>query len=74
MLSLFFLNIFSRVTREHREALAKNAKSLSEKSKKQLRDTFSRCSKKIKGAKMGHSADDLKAAVSMVSGPFAQVI
>lgn len=55
-----------KVTREHRETLAKNAKLLSEQSKKSLRDVYSKHARKIKSAKQGHSSDDLLAADDMV--------
>ncbi|XP_055896597.1 ribosome-recycling factor, mitochondrial-like [Biomphalaria glabrata] len=63
-----------KVTREHRENLSKNAKALSEKSKKQLRDIFSKYSKKIKSSKEGHSADDLQAAEDKVQEMMHQVL
>ncbi|KAH9507573.1 hypothetical protein Btru_051502 [Bulinus truncatus] len=63
-----------KVTREHRETLAKNAKALSEKSKKHLRDIFSKYSKKIKASKEGHSADDLLAAEEKVKDLMHEVL
>ncbi|RUS83139.1 hypothetical protein EGW08_009086 [Elysia chlorotica] len=55
-----------KVTREHRENLSKNAKMLSEQSKKGLRDLYSKYARKIKASKEGHSSDDLIAADDMV--------
>ncbi|GFN93989.1 ribosome-recycling factor, mitochondrial [Plakobranchus ocellatus] len=55
-----------KVTREHRENLAKNAKMLSEQSKKSMREIYSKHAKKIKASKQGHSSDDLIAADDMV--------
>ncbi|CAL1538194.1 unnamed protein product [Lymnaea stagnalis] len=62
-----------KVTREHRETLAKNAKLQSEKSKKHLRDVFSKYSKKIK-SRDGFSADDLSAAEDMVKDLMHEVL
>ncbi|XP_005091894.1 ribosome-recycling factor, mitochondrial [Aplysia californica] len=62
------------VTKEHRQSLAKNAKGLSEQSKKHLRDVYSKYSKKIKSSKAGHSSDDLIAADDMVKDLMHQTI
>ncbi|GFR95589.1 mitochondrial ribosome recycling factor [Elysia marginata] len=63
-----------KVTREHRENLAKNAKMLSEQSKKSLRDLYSKYSRKIKASKEGHSSDDLRAADDMVKDLMHSVV
>ncbi|CAG5133140.1 unnamed protein product [Candidula unifasciata] len=55
-----------KITKEHRENLAKNAKMLSEKSKKHLRDIYSKYSKQIRSSKEGHPADVVQAADDMV--------
>jgi ribosome recycling factor len=55
-----------KVTKEHRENLSKGAKALSEKSKKHLRDIYSKYSKTIKNTKEGYASDIITAADDMV--------
>jgi len=53
------------VTKEHRQQLSKNAKVLYESSKKDLRNIYSKYSKKIRSVKEGKSADEVRAAEGM---------
>lgn len=59
--------LFTRVTREHRESLARNAKMLHDKAKEKLRDISNKYVKKVKSAKEHHSEDIIKSAQDMVS-------
>ncbi|BFZ20175.1 hypothetical protein BsWGS_23214 [Bradybaena similaris] len=63
-----------KVTKEHRENMAKNAKMLSEKAKKHMRDIYSKYSKKIKSAKEGHAADIVQAADDTVQDLMHEMI
>jgi len=54
-----------QVTKEHRAKLAKNAKTLTDNSKKTIRNIYSKYSKKIRNVKEGHSKDHIKAADDM---------
>lgn len=55
-----------KVTREHREGLAKNAKTLHDKAKTRLRDIHNKYTKKVKAAKEHHQEDIIKGAQDMV--------
>lgn len=55
-----------KVTREHRESLSKNAKTLHDKAKTRLRDIHNKYTKKVKAAKDHHSEDVIKGAQEMV--------
>ncbi|XP_025112644.1 ribosome-recycling factor, mitochondrial-like isoform X2 [Pomacea canaliculata] len=55
-----------KVTREHRESLARNAKMLHDKAKEKLRDISNKYVKKVKSAKEHHSEDIIKSAQDMV--------
>ena len=65
--SSFYFFFLNRVTKEHRTKLAKNAKTLTDNSKKTIRNIYSKYSKKIRNVKEGHSKDHIKAADDMVT-------
>ena len=53
----FKMSLCFRVTREHREGLAKNAKLLCDKTKEKLRDIQNRFIRDIKKSKDKHPSD-----------------
>ncbi|KAL8562380.1 hypothetical protein ACOMHN_066094 [Nucella lapillus] len=55
-----------KVTREHREGLAKNAKMIHDKAKTRLRDIHNKHTKKVRAAKDHHSEDIVRAAQDLV--------
>ncbi|XP_076436403.1 ribosome-recycling factor, mitochondrial-like [Babylonia areolata] len=55
-----------KITREHREGLAKNAKMIHDKAKTRLRDIHNKFVKKVKAAKDHHSEDIVRAAQDLV--------
>jgi len=63
-----------QVTKEHRQKLAKNAKTLCEASKKDIRTIFSKYSKKINSSKEGRSEDIVKAAANMAKEMMDQTV
>lgn len=50
----------ARVTREHREQLAKSAKSMSDKTKEKIRDLYGRFERDVRKAKDKSSADRIR--------------
>ena len=63
---LLMCDLMHRVTREHREGLAKSAKMIHDKAKTRLRDIHNKYVKKVKAAKDYHSEDIVKGAQDMV--------